>query len=324
MKSAASLPVAIASIILLATPAARAQNVTVAEPKVGVSLQESVLASAKNLYASASYEAALLELSSSDARDDADQIDTYRALCLLALDRRQDAERALEGIVARKPTYAINDAEYSPRLVAMFRDVRKRALPGAAQTLYAAAKADFEAKDYPAAIPKLRQLLSVLGDPDAGDDLGRLKDLRELADGFLKLSEQRLEATAPARVASSPTPPPTSAPAAAAAPLTTPAYSNVDSAIKPPVVVNQAMPEWRMARPLTYVPDRVYSGRLEVIINEQGAVEKATLLKSVWPTYDPALLQAAKLWRYEPALKDGQPVKFIKYLDITVGSPGRR
>ncbi len=318
MKSVNQLFIWMAGAVVLSAAAVRAQNITVAEPRGGVE-QESVLASAKDLYASASYEAALLELSSTDAKGDVDQIDTYRALCFLALDRQQEAERTLEGIVARKPMYAINDAEYSPRLVAMFRDVRRRSLPGAERRLYTSAKADFEDKDYASATPKFKQLLSVLGDPAIADDAGRLKDLRELADGFLKLSEQRLDATA--RVAA-PMPTPVATPPAAAAPAPVPAaaYTNLDSAIKPPVIIAQALPEWRIARPLAYVPDRVYSGRLELIIDETGAVEKATLVKSIWPTYDMALLQSAKRWRYQPALKDGQPVKFIKYLDITIGT----
>jgi len=352
MKSIKPLLLSVGVAFVLVAPGIRAQNITVDEPKGGVAAPESVLASAKNLYASASYEAALLELSASDPKDDPDQIDTYRALCFLALDRQQEAERTLEAIVNRKPMYLINDAEYSPRLVAMFKDVRKRALPVAAQRLYASAKADFEDKNYAAAIPKLKQLLSVLGDPAVADDSGRLKDLRDLGDGFLKLSEQRAEvsravaaspaavspATAPpmaaspaltsAAAVSSPKPSPAASSATAtplvsapaAAPVGPAAYSNADSAIKPPVIVSQAMPEWRISRPLTYVPDRVYSGRLELIIDQQGTVEKATLLKSIWPSYDAMLLQAAKKWRYQPALKDGQPVKFIKYLDITVGS----
>jgi hypothetical protein len=324
MKPSTRFVASLASTIFLLAPVIRAQNVTVAEPKGRVTQQESVLASAKNLYASASYEAALLELSSGDVKDDADQVDTYRALCFLALDRQQDAERTLESIVTRRPMYAINDAEYSPRLVAMFRDVRKKTLPGAAQRLYGSAKSDFESKNYADAIPKLKQLLSLLGDPEVADASERLKDLKELADGFLKLSEQRVEAASPPP-ALAPAPAPAAAPVAVApAPPPSAPFSNADSAISPPVVVTQTLPEWKMARPLPYAPDRIYSGRLELIIDDQGAVEKATLLKSIWPSYDAVLLMAAKRWRYEPARKDGQPVKFIKYLDITVGSSPRR
>jgi hypothetical protein len=53
-------------------------------------------------------------------------------------------------------------------------------------------------------------------------------------------------------------------------------------------------------------------------VNEKGAVETVTLLDPVWPTYDSVLLLAAKAWRYEPAVKDGKPVKFKKVLAISV------
>jgi TonB family protein len=61
-----------------------------------------------------------------------------------------------------------------------------------------------------------------------------------------------------------------------------------------------------------------YRGRLELVIDTDGRVESATLLDSVHPSYDQVLLRAAREWTYEPALKDGQPVKFRKVLAINV------
>jgi Gram-negative bacterial TonB protein C-terminal len=297
---------------------AHAQSVKVDEQQA-TGTPQSVLASAKDLYAAASYEAALLELSAFDARarEDADQIDTYRALCQLALNRPQDAEQTLEQIVSRKPTYTINDAQYSPRLVSMFRDVRKRALPAAVQNLYVAGKRDYESNNYAAAVAKFTLLLSVLGDPDIADRAGTTTDLRELADGFLKLSQLKLAEAAPLKAAV-----PAPAAAAASVPSSTGAvapasYSSRDVGIKPPVVISQVMPAWRPSQSQA-VNTRTFIGRLEIVIDEQGTVESMTLLKSIWPTYDPLLLQAAKNWHYQPALKNGQPVKFAKVLEITV------
>ena len=97
---------------------------------------QEMLASAKSLYESASYEAALSEFSAIHTSELADTVDTYKALCLLGLGRTRDAEQALELVVTRRPMLVLNDAEYSPRVVALFRDVRKKALPAAAQQLY--------------------------------------------------------------------------------------------------------------------------------------------------------------------------------------------
>ena len=292
---------------MLAASSAQAQGV----PAQGV------LASAKMLYVSASYEAALLELNSTDVTDDLDQVDTYRALCLLALDRQQDAERALEKLVARKPLYAVSDTEYSPRLVAMFHDVRKRALPAAARQLYSAAKLEYEAKAYASAAAKFKELFWVLSDSDLSDEGGKLTDLRELADGFLKLSEQKVASVAPAVVAPSPVAPSVTPDAPSASRRL---YTAVDAGVRPPLVIHQAMPEWVPPQQSQFLRNRTYSGRLEIVIDEQGTVEKATLVKSIWATYDPMLLQATKNWKYQPAQIDGKAVKFVKSIEITVNT----
>ncbi|MEO5739122.1 MAG: hypothetical protein ABIS29_00810, partial [Vicinamibacterales bacterium] len=101
---------------------------------------QELLASAKSLYESASYDAALSELSAIDSTEVVDVVDTYRALCFLGLGRVGDAEQTLGRIVARTPLLVLSDADYSPRIVALFRDVRRKALPGAAQRLYSSAR----------------------------------------------------------------------------------------------------------------------------------------------------------------------------------------
>ena len=184
--------------------------------------------------------------------------------------------------------------------------------------MYSAAKVDYESKNYVLASQKFKQLFSVLSDPDVTDKAGKLADLRELADGFIKLSEQKLNPTpvaavAPVVAAQTPAPP-----AAAPAPAS---YTSLDKGIRPPLVIEQTLPDWQPPQKSQYLRSRTYSGRLELVIDEQGVVERATLVKSIWPSYDAALLQAAKHWRYQPAQKDGKPVKFVKFLDVTM-NPG--
>jgi tetratricopeptide (TPR) repeat protein len=310
-----------AAIAIVAAPSAQAQSVTVAEQKAA-GAQQGVLGSAKNLYASASYEAALLELVSPGPKDDADEVDVYRALCFLALDRPRDAEQTLENIATRTPQYTVTEAEYSPRLVALFRTVRKRALPVAAQRLYSAAKVEYESGNYALAEAKFKQLFSVLNDPDVSGQAGTLTDLRELADGFAKLSAQKLADAAAAtavRTPSVPAPPVVETPSIPAA-VEDPAlvHTAVDAGIRPPSIISQTMPPWIPPNQSPFLRARTYSGRLELIIDEHGAVARAILVESIWPAYDSALLQAAKHWRYEPAQMDGKPVKFFKFLDITL------
>jgi hypothetical protein len=44
------------------------------------------------------------------------------------------------------------------------------------------------------------------------------------------------------------------------------------------------------------------------------------LQKPVHPLYDPTLVEAAKNWKYRPAVKNGAPIKFRQTLRVTVGS----
>ena len=269
---------------------------------------QELLASAKTLYESASYEAALSELSAIDSKENVDVIDTYRALCFLGLGRTRDAERALELVVTRKPLLMLSDSEYSPRVVALFRDVRQRALPLAAQQLYASARSEFENKSFESAVLGFKQTLQVIADVDPKEQTATLVDLKQLADGFLALAEGKIAQQAPpVRQA-----PAVAATVAARAPTV---YSSVDTDVTPPVVTEQRLPAWQFHAALR---DRAFKGRLEMVIDETGAVQTATLAAPIWPTYDGALLQAAKKWRYQPAIRNGKPVKYLRVLEINV------
>ena len=87
-----------------------------------VAAQDS-LAAARDLYSSAAYDdalAALGRLRGSDySVEDRRSIDLYRALCLLALNRSTDADRAIEAMVAQYPAYHPADADMPPRVLAL-------------------------------------------------------------------------------------------------------------------------------------------------------------------------------------------------------------
>ena len=42
-------------------------------------------------------------------------------------------------------------------------------------------------------------------------------------------------------------------------------------------------------------------------IDATGQVTSAQMEQSVYPSYDRLLLEAARSWRYQPAMRDGQP-----------------
>ena len=79
--------------------------------------------------------------------------------------------------------------------------------------------------------------------------------------------------------------------------------------------VKQQMPLWYGSK---NVVSRAYSGKLRVIIDEQGNVEEARVIESVNSVYDSLLVSAARTWKYEPARMDGKPVRFAKMIGIVI------
>lgn len=272
------------------------------------------MTTAKSLYASASYEEALAQLNSIDHVDDPEQVEQYKALCLLALGRSSDAERALERIVTARPLFRMEAADVSPKLVTMYRDVRRRMLPATARELYTKAKASFEMKNYGASADQFKELLAIVNDAKDTGDATSLGDLKELGEGFLRLTQERQAATA-RQGASVAAPPPTAAPPAA--PRTV--FKVSDRDVVPPVSVSTPLPRWMPPR--ASVAQQTFKGVLEMVIDEQGAVESLALRESIEPLYDPELLVAAKLWRFRPAMRQGKPVRFMKTVEIVLTPP---
>jgi TonB family protein len=280
----------------------------------GASAQNNDLSAARDLYASAAYDEALTLLnrlrSSDHPPTDARAIEQYRAFCLLALGRSADAEQAIEAVVAAEPTYHPGDSDIAPRMRAMFTDVRRRMLPTIIQQKYTQAKAAFDRKDFPSAASGFSQVLVTMADPDLSSEMSRppLSDIRTLAVGFEELASK---AAAPP-----PPPPPTPVPAVVTAPPAPPLppriYIADDASVVPPAAINQALPTFRGVSPIQRV------GRIEVVIDQTGAVESAAMTVSVTAAYDKVAVAAAKAWRYTPATVNGAPVKFRKVVQITV------
>jgi hypothetical protein len=273
------------------------------------------LSAARDLYASAAYEDALAMLSRLNTAalrsEDGRVADQYRALCLLALGKTTEASQAIEAVVAADPAYHPSEGDVSPRVRAVFSDVRRRLLPGLVQQKYAFAKTAYDRKDYKTAVVNFGQVLQLFDDPDLSPAAGKppLSDLRVLADGFHQLS---LQAMAPPPA---PDPPPVAAvakPVAPAAPDPPKIYSSADTGVVPPVAIRQELP------PFAGAIDRPITGALEVLIDETGRVTSATMRGPVLPSYDRMAIAAAQTWRYRPATLNGVPVKFRKFIQVSV------
>ena len=272
------------------------------------------LGAARDLYASARYDEALAVLNDLHAPDgstpDRKSVEQYRSLCLLALGRGSEAESAIAAVITADPTYLPKEDEASPRVRAAFADVRKRMLPQIATERYADAKASFDKKMFAASAQQFRNVIKLIDDPDMG---GREADLRTLASGFLDLAVAAIAPPpeAPKPIASTPAP---AAPPPAPKADVPRIYTVGDREVTPPVIIRQDMPQ------LTLVMKQQANdkGILEIVVNDAGRVEAATVRRSVHPMYDTQLLMAAQNWRYQPATLNGQPVKYRKMIQINV------
>ena len=294
----------------------------------GAAAGQGSLSTARDLYAGAAYEDALVLLDRLRAdgprSDEIATIDRYRAFCLIALGRAADAEQAIEAVVVAEPSYQPSGSEVSPRVRSAFSDVRRRVLPALVQGRFATAKAALDRKDFVQAAAGFKQVLDVLGAPDVASAASQppLSDLKTLAIGFYDLS---------AAAASPPPPPPPSPPSAPASdPTPTPTLAPVpvpvivmpsplrvygpnDRGVVAPVAIRQSLPPFpaQTTRPSS-------PGSVEVLIDETGAVEMATMLTPVNPLYDRLAIAAARKWQFKAALLNGVPVKFRKTVQITI------
>jgi TonB family protein len=304
------------------------------------------LSTAKELYASAAYEEALIALTSiaeeSPVPEVARQVDEYRAFCLYALGRTREAETVAETMIRREPLLRLDSADASPRLESMFTDVRKRMLPSIIRDRFRVARSAVDKKNFAAAEAPLTEARLMIVEAQKLDikDEG-LGDLSVLVDGFLQLirstSEQQAAARPAPAVAAAPQPvsplpipppqlpPPPEPPAQQTAPIPQPApsvanagqrvYSLDDEDVTPPVAVDQRMPA--MPAEMTMMVKALHTtGVLDIVIDEKGDVVDATIRRSVTLGFDAAVLRTARRWKYRPATRNGAPVRYLKTIAL--------
>jgi hypothetical protein len=274
-----------------------------------LSAQEPLVA-ARDLYASADYEGALRLLEGLNreryAAADRQTIEFYRALCLLAVERREDAERSIAMIITDDPLYKPTD-DITPRMRTVISDAKRRILPGLIKQHYQEAKSAFDRQDFDFAAVRFKQVIEVLKAPEIKVEAAQppLSDLGTLATGFYDLSVKALP------------PPPPPAPKVVETPSVKPTapeiYVGGEPGAVPPVVIRQEMPRFMQA-----VRRGGMRGIMEVIVAEDGTTEAAAIIAPTVEQYDRQLLEAAKSWLYVPGHVGGKPVKFRRRIQINI------
>jgi TonB family protein len=312
---------------------------------------QDALSKVRELYLSADYENALAtldRLESGASVSDPEAAD-YRVFCLLALDRGEEARQAIKAILEADPFHRLSEAQASPRMLTAFQEARKALLPDLVHRMYADAKALFDKQD-PAAAGRFDRLMTLLDDPDLKD--AQLSDLRAVAAGFRDLSSAAAKppalapagpapvevapavasaATEPAAGAATPPTAPVSVAPRPARPLTGPAdkirvttrgasplFTPKDPpppGLELPLAISQPIPGWSRRGAAAH---QNFDGVIEVTIDELGNVTTVAVLQATLPSFDEALVKAARTWKFKPALLHGTPVRFVKVIEIQI------
>jgi TonB family protein len=250
------------------------------------------LTKAKALYDAAAYEDALTVLMPVDMPE----AQQYKALCLLALGRAQDAAGAVEKLVAAQPTFEPSAQDAPPRFVTLVSDTKKKLLPTLARNAFNEGRDLFRKGSKEEALTHFNTVMTLTSDPSFKSS-SDAEDLRTLAAGFIDLAK----AAAPPA-----TPPP--AIAKAPEPVNTPDPPEIVQ----PIVVKQYIPP---------VPTEIGTQggpvmSVRVVINTSGKVTEASIQQASHPLYDRLVLAATKDWVYQPAKMNGKPVTSEKIVTV--------
>lgn len=202
--------------------------VTAAMLGTGIGYAQEDLAAAKTLYVNASYEEALGMLDRQAAAGvtgaRAAELHHYRALCLIALGRTEEADQAIALSVAADPFSVPDTSELSPRVASAFAEARARLIPDVARASLAEGRTLMQKGDAAAANKWFEAVTKMLSEPGLA---GRadLTDLTLAATAFTELTRAQMAASAAAaKAAAAPAPPsaPAVSPAAASPAAGTP------------------------------------------------------------------------------------------------------
>jgi TonB family protein len=266
----------------------------------------------RDLYAAAAYEDALAAVKRMQAERPQREVEQYRLFSLFALGRTDEAQKAMEALISSDPAYVLDPVETPPRVHQAFSETRLRLLPDVARAMYLSARGALDRKERAEAISGFERLLALID--DAGAASPSLDELRILASGFLDLS-RALQAPPPAAPAAAAVEPPAESTGAAQPP----AGAGAPPADARPVAIRQDLPAWMPTD--SFSRRTTYSGSVRVLVGADGRVISATLVRSIHPSYDPGLLQAARNWVYEPERSQGAAVEAEITVEVNLRPP---
>ena len=88
-------------------------------------------------------------------------------------------------------------------------------------------------------------------------------------------------------------------------------FDSRDVNVTPPVTL-------RLRLPSLGEDDLAQAGVVETIVSASGEVEKVKLVSPPQSVHEAMILSAIKTWRFQPAMKDGQPVRYRHLIPISL------
>jgi TonB family protein len=90
-------------------------------------------------------------------------------------------------------------------------------------------------------------------------------------------------------------------------------FTSSDAQVTPAVLIRPQLPE----QPPPDIPEEQV-GTLEFVVTESGAVEHVHLISPANRYQERMLVAAAKTWQFQPAMRDGHPVRFRIRIRVTL------
>jgi hypothetical protein len=211
-----------------------------------------------------------------------------RATALLAAGDGTGASILFDSIVMRDPVHRLDPANASPEAVSALRRSKQTLVPTLARRHYDLGRSALESGDFALAIAEAERAMTMLDDEAvdavAADLKPAVHDLVSAASAAKVREEEKI-------------------------------YTTNDSAVVPPRPLGRQL----AAAPAGQESQAV--GRLEILVNRAGRVERVTLHTPTNAYHDRMIVSAAKAWHYKPALKNGKAVRFSLVLPIYLPEP---
>jgi hypothetical protein len=211
----------------------------------------------------------------------------HRASDLLASGRGDEAAIVFDALIMKDPHYRLDPSRSSPEAISALRASKRAILPVLARRQYEEAQSALDAGDYTVAIAKGDRALSIIDDPDLGEDVvelrGTITNMLGLAFAVRTAEEETI-------------------------------YTSADANVVAPRPVGRQL----SAASLVVRASSKATGRLEILIGRTGRVEAVKLNTPTNGYHDRMIVSAVKAWHYRPALRNGRPVRYYLVMSISL------